>query len=418
MLGFRQYVTARLSFPIVNWSFFPSGIWRATSFWVLIFLAIQSYAADIQDGFYLKSQYYQDRNDSWCLTGAVKFIKTLPANLWVKWDHNYDAVSGASRSLGKELVGIVDSSRFSGGEVDAVSSATPPESRYAQRLQAGYAGKNITLKGGFGFAGESDYSSLSPSIGLEWDFNRENTTLGVDVVMFLDDFRPGGGFVELGGEKDIYSISLGLTQSLTPLTLVQVRGTYSYSEGYLGQPYKPTVAVDGTILNESLPDEKAGLSLSCQIIQGYLLGRHLGSVNLSAAQYGDDWGLNATTVDLNLSQYITMESRIRLRIRGYYQTGAEYAKDLYSGNELYHSADIRLHPFASLLAGMKFTSVFPDTWRKSWYLPDRWDISCDFLVRDTKGDDKSANSRRFYQLYGPDEYYRQGTVMGGVRFDL
>ncbi len=132
----------------------------------------------------------------------------------------------------------------------------------------------------------------------------------------------------------------------------------------------------------------------------------------------NDWDLTAATLDLKWSQYITERSSIRLRLRGYRQTGAEFAGKNYDGDEAYHTADIRFHPFSSLLIGGKFASVFPDNWLTSWYLPDRWDVSYDYLMRNTRGDDRLENTGRLYQLYGPEEHYLQGTVMFGVGFDF
>jgi hypothetical protein len=68
--------------------------------------------------------------------------------------------------------------------------------------------------------------------------------------------------------------------------------------------------------------------------------------------------------------------------------------------------------------GLKIGSTFPESWNASAWLPDRWDLSYDHGLRDTKGDINGDTPMFHTQVFPADEYYQQGTFMLGLSFDL
>lgn len=363
----------------------------------------------------IKYMYYWDRNEVWNHTPTVSWIQKLPGFFKFKWNQELDAVSGASRRLGLRSLG-----NSGDGEqaVDAVSGASRREIRHSEQAAIGYENQGKVAWGSFYYSAEYDYTSFSPAASLAWDFNDRNTTVSGSWSMFLDRFHPRGGFKGLGGDRRIQGVGLGLTQVISPLSLVSFSVNPIFSSGYLGHPYNPVITDSGAMLEEALPDSKVSAALTAQFIQGYRLGEKLGSVRFEARHYRDDWRLASNTLDVQWHQYITEGLYLRLRARGYNQGAAAFYKKSYAGDERYRSADIRFGEFSSLTLGAKVAGAFPESWAESRLLPDRWDIGYDHGVRDTKGDGDGVHPFTRYQLYDPDQYYLQGTMMAGIGFDL
>ncbi len=365
----------------------------------------------------IKHEYFWDRNRVWNHTPGFALKKALSRSWSLGWEQELDIVSGASRRLGADKVGL-----FGNREVDAISNASKVEVRHSENPSLTYSHKGVAIDASYYISRENDYFSQSPAGSIAWDFNDRNTTVGVNYAEFFDRFIPKGAYAGLGGRKRITSMGATVAQSITSLTLVGLTATWIQSHGFLGHPYNPPVDVTGTMLLEKVPDTKQAGALSGQIVQGYHLGDRLGSINLDARRYQDDWGMKSSTIDFKLSQYFTETSFIRFRLRYYNQSGSAFAKPIYTGQETYRTGDIRYYPFTSWLGGVKISSVFPDSWGESLFLPDRWDIKYDQTFRDTRGDPVGTGAgvprSITYQLYAPEDAYMQGVFMFGLSFNL
>jgi hypothetical protein len=372
-------------------------------------------AAESDQGVDFKYMYYWDRNGAWNHTPALTWFRKIASSWKFHWDQEFDAVSGASRRLGLRNIGrLADHDQA----LDGISGASRREIRHSEQATLAFADQGRNASASFYFSDENDYRSYSPSLSGSLDFNERNTTVGGSAALFFDDMHPTGRFEGLGGKREILSLTGTLAQLLTPLTLGAVTANVIHSSGYLGHPYNPVVTPGGALVLENLPDKKNSAALSVQIIQGFHIGDRLGSVHLEARHYRDDWKLVSNTADVQWYQYLTEDTYVRLRARGYRQGTAAFAKDAYVGDEVYRSPDIRFYAFSSLTLGLKIGSVFPESWGESALLPDRWDIGYDHGVRDTKGEENGVNPLYHYQLFPSDQYYVQGTLMAGLSFDL
>jgi hypothetical protein len=382
-----------------------------------VVLCAAAYGEEGGSSLELKHEYFQDRNGVWNFTPAALFRHALSRKWSFGWEQEFDVVSGASRRLGSDKIGP-----FGDRELDAVSGASKVETRHSENPSLTYAHKGVTATGSFYSSRENDYFSLSPAGSVSWDFNDRNTTLGANYSEFFDDFRPTGAFAGQGGKKRISTLGATLAQTLTPLTLIAFTGTYVNSRGYLGHPYNPPMDATGNLMTEAVPDGKRAGAVAGQIVQGFLLGDRLGSLNLDVRRYQDSWGLKSTTADLKVFRYVADGLYLRLRGRYYNQTGAVFAKEVYTGQEAYRTGDIRFFPFASYMGGAKLSGAFPESWGESAMLPDRWDVSYEHTIRNTHGDSKSGDTgepRSYrYQLYDPGEEYMQDVLMVGLVFNL
>lgn len=384
----------------------------------LLLLGLQtSFSSGSGNALTLKHEYFWDKNGVWNHTPVIEWVFGLSRKWKFGWEQELDVVSGASRDLGYRQVGT-----FMGEDPDRISGASKVELRHSENPSLTYAHQGLSVSGSLYTSHEMDYASWSPSASVSYEFNERNTTVGGSWSEFFDDFKPTGAFSAEGGEKRIRSLSLTLAQTLTPLSLVGLTVNQVRSWGYLGHPYNPPMTVTGMLMTESLPGSKMALAVSGQFVQGFHTGETLNSFNLDLRSYADDWGIRSLTGDLKFNRYIGEATVLRLRVRYYRQSAADFALPYYSGSEALRTADIRHFAFTSWLAGVKLSSTFPEAWTVFGFLPDRWDVKYDFLLRDTRGDEKNqapgALRRTTYQLYGSDENYTQGTLMVGMTFDL
>lgn len=368
-------------------------------------LAIAAAANDEGDRLDLKFEAFRDRNDVTALSPIFLLSKSVAKHVTVDWEGQWDVVSAASRQVGT-------SGSQGGSSLDGVTGASGNwESRFGSRVGATYANQGRVFSGSVYASRESDYQSFSPAVGGSWDFAERNTTVSWGGSWFFDKLTPYGAYQPYGGgEKRVQSYNLGLSQILTPLSLVGFNATYTRTTGYIGHPYNPIQTVDSGMLGERLPEAKDALALAGQFLQGFHIGNLLGSTSVEYRAYEDSWALRSHTVTVKWTQHFSDATVFRIQGRWYRQWGAEFVKDAYSGNERYVTVDIRFYPFSSYLVGAKLMSEFPDDW-PGW-LPRRWNLSYDHLWRDTHG------NVQLYQLYPADAWYQQGTARAGLSWDL
>ena len=387
----------------------------ATALVVTAVLPSTPRAAEADDGVEFKYMYFWDKNGVWNHTPAFAWMHKL-ADAWkFQYDQELDYVSGASRRLGLRNIGRLNDNDLN---LDGVTGASRRELRHSEQASLAYAREGRTASGAFYFSDEKDYRSYSPSLGGSMDFNERNTTVGLSAAAFFDDMHPAVPFNQLGGTRQILSLSATLAQVLSPLTLSGLTANVIHSAGFLGHPYTPPFTTQGNLITENLPDRKTALALSGQLIRGFHLAERLGSLHIEGRYYRDDWELQSGTLDAQWYQYLWDGTFVRVRARGYSQSAAAFAKDTYDGDEVNRTADIRFFAFSSLTVGLKVGSTFPESWGDSPWLPDRWDLSYDHAVRDTHGEDDGVHPAKHYQLFPVDEYYQQGTVLAGLSFDL
>jgi Protein of unknown function (DUF3570) len=368
-------------------------------------------------------EVFADRNDVLSIAPTLA-VKRVLSKLWsLEWEETVDAVSGASRQFGLNSKGGLDAKSGAStnlSKYDGVSGASGRDGK-GQEISEVRIGSHLSLTRSnqghvgtitVGGSNEHDYRSLQGGLSGSWDFGERNTTLSGGLNLFSDRMSPPFPWNQWGGgDKTVVSSRMGLSQLLTPLTLVAVDGTLTWTAGYMGHPYNPVSTLDSGFVTERLPRRKEALALSSQLIQGYHLGESLGSLNLEYRRTVDSWALASHTIDLKLSQHLGDETVLRLRGRWYQQGAATFIRDDFQGDEVYRSADIRLYKFTSWLAGIKISSTFPEDWRAHG-APDRWSLAYDHLWRDTYGDGT------LYQLYSASSIYMQGTGAIELGWDL
>ncbi len=237
---------------------------------------------------------------------------------------------------------------------DIVSYASPPfrEVRHAVSANGGYKPKLYGVQANGNISVEPDYLSLSIGAAATADLNDKLTTPRFGINYSHDTIGKGSTPFSVYS-KEFYSTTfdLGLTQVLSPTTVLQAAATAQFERGDQSKPYRhvpmfsPEVAravkagatirlSDTNRLQfrplEQLPTERDRYALAVRLIQ------RLGKSTLRAEErfYMDTWGIIASTTDVRFLVDINKRIRVwpHLRLNG--QTGADFHKRAYTATTL------------------------------------------------------------------------------------
>lgn len=242
---------------------------------------------------------------------------------------------------------------------------------------------------------EYDYLSLGINATYAKDFNKRNTTLTAGAAFANDTITPVGGIpdplkpmVVEGGAlnrvgsddtKTLTDLIFGVTQVISPKTIVQLNYTFGMTDGYQSDPFKIVSVIDpatglpaaggffdtattGNLpyVYENRPDSRQRNSLFFKTVH------HLTEdvVNLSYRYFWDDWGIKSHTLDMRY-RYQLSSSYLQPHIRYYMQDAADfYVHDLKIGSDVdgatgtvtpqHISSDYRLAELVSTTVGLKY----------------------------------------------------------------
>ncbi len=287
---------------------------------------------------------------------------------WLDLNAGYEAdiVSGATES--------VKAGRFSG--VDVISSATS----FADTRHTGSAGFTITrdhtqFGGNYAYGIESDYRSHAFSVSAATDLLQRNTELrlaygrGFDQVCTTDFAATDAPSSRLALDSsencfsdsenratravDLDNLQVAWTQSWTPVLTTQLVVSGALQHGFLENPYRSVViAPAGDQALEHHPDNRARGALA---LRGkYYVRSWQTALGLYARGYRDTWDIWSQTYEAEVERYLTPALRLLVRGRFYWQTGALFWSDDYTGGEpvsgprgQYWTGDRELSPLAS-----------------------------------------------------------------------
>ena len=235
---------------------------------------------------------------------------------------------------------------------------------------------------------EHDFGSVAGSLHYSLDLFQHNTTLAAGGNYESDTIDPvggaptplavvvmggaggepgdGGGESEGGGapagpveHKTVTDLVGGITQVLSPNTLVQLNYSISQAQGYQTDPYKilSVVGVNGEPLRyvyESRPESRSKQAVFFRI-KRFMFAQDV--FDLSYRYMSDDWGIASHTADVSYRWNASDNWFVEPHARWYTQTAADfYHAALYDGEETtvsYASADPRLGAFDGYTGGLK-----------------------------------------------------------------
>jgi len=325
------------------------------------------------------------------VTGATPLI-TSTAPLFFDSQLNILRTNG----FGK-LIGGVDNRL-----VHTLSSASP-ETRKQGDFKLGYEWDEAAVDVGGGISLEDDYESRFVNLGGRLDFNQKLTTvsgglsytasdtkarLDHDILGYVNtdaytnqiEITGENGKIVHGNRKD-WGAHFGLTQVLNKNALIDAGLGYTYSDGYMENPYKVVeiafleaatnrdYAYSGQVqaFLEQRPNVRHQLSGNVGYKQ--YIGAFDAALHFNYRYYVDDWGINAHTFEADWGQPLGRGWTVTPRIRYYSQDAADFYAPYLTTQQNYadlnrkllpdnFSSDHRLSGYGALSGGITIDKQF------------------------------------------------------------
>lgn len=308
-----------------------------------------------------------------------------------------DVMTGASPNGATTTDAVQTFTAASGGKTYTVAPDTFPtvefeDARFALgvdwELPVSRAERHI-----LGLTGslESDYLSLGGSVTRQWDTPDRLRTWSAGLGAGLDIVSPTGGTPTalqrlstgsddddgggeddddgeggeggeddlLGGEtKRLLDAMIGVTQVLSPRSLLQLNYSLSYRNGYLNDPYKVVSLIDaGGATTDYLHENRPGSRLANVAYLKWVYHLPEDVFRVSYRYFTDDWGVRSTTVDMTYRLELGHGFFAAPYGRRYHQTAADFYRHSLpesAGIPSEVSADYRLAEMDSTTVGLKF----------------------------------------------------------------
>ena len=275
------------------------------------------------------------------------------------------------------------------------------------------------LNVGGGLSEEPDFNSRFVHVNGRWDLNQKLTTLNAGISYTSSDIDanlgPPTDWIDYGlyrnattgprivtevvggqtvqkfvGDRQDWSVNVGLTQVLDRNSTFAFGLTYARSTGFLENPYKlallafadpntPPVLFNGLLLTrlysvaESRPDARNQLTLNANLSH-YFAGADA-ALHLNYAYSRDDWGIQSHTAEIDWAQAFGRGWLVTPRVRYYTQTAADFFQPYFIWEQRapvnaagtldfsgvpaqYYSSDYRLGGFGAASAGLSVRKQF------------------------------------------------------------
>jgi uncharacterized protein DUF3570 len=262
----------------------------------------------------------------------------------VKANGIQDVVSGASPQFNAPGPG--------GKPQQVLTGASVRDRRRAGDIgvTAAFGDNEATLRQGW--SKENDYRSTWTSLEARHDLARKNTTLAVGLA-FADDGvshhdTPNDFRTRI--KRDVF---VGVTQLIDERSLFEVSLQYSYSNGFLSDPYKLVFVQAGGLLADARPDRRRQVAATAKYVM-YIPGID-SALHATASLSTDNWGIDSGSLELQWKKELPAEWLVSAGFRYYSQSSASFYAPLFQdqpGDA--HSSDYRLAGFGSIawLAGV------------------------------------------------------------------
>ncbi|HEX5863113.1 MAG TPA: DUF3570 domain-containing protein, partial [Casimicrobiaceae bacterium] len=215
---------------------------------------------------------------------------------------------------------------------------------------ASFGDNFVTLRQGW--SKENDYRSTWTSLEGKRDFNQKSTTLGAGVA-FSDDGVSSHDAPDDFRTRIKRDFFAGVTQLIDERSLVALSLEYSYSTGFLSDPYKLVFVQSGGLLPDSRPDRRRQTAATLKYL-AYVPGIDA-ALQATGSLSSDNWGIHSGALELQWKKELPAEWLVNAGTRLYTQSSANFYAPLYvTPPEDAHSSDYRLAGFGSIawLAGV------------------------------------------------------------------
>jgi len=292
-------------------------------------------------------QYYAEDHDRMLInTHSVYFEQSLIDSIIAKGELVYDGISGATP------IGTV----YPSGKI-ALTSLT--DIRRAANLEFDCKLRKHTLSPGLAYSKESDYESFGISLNDALELNDKNTTLQFGLSHNFDSVRQPNKID--WADKDATEGFIGISQLLSPRTILTAAFTLGYDSGYLTDPYRLAGFIpEGFPFAIGVPEHRPDYR-NKQIFHTSLT-QHFDAVNASVEGsyrfYHDSYGVFSHTLGVGWFQWLGKRVMIEPQFRFNEQSAADFYRVTFSGPFSedppgLHSSDYRLSKLYTVDYGLQ-----------------------------------------------------------------
>ncbi len=219
---------------------------------------------------------------------------------------------------------------------------------------------------------EEDYLSNAVTAKIRSELFQKNTTVTAGLSLAFDEVLAARGTNLLEDRnKDTFDLSLGLSQLLSPQTILDITLGYGRSEGYLADPYRSISEVfsrRGSVRTinwvENRPDEQDRWVAK-------IAGRHYfpeldAALSGSYRFFSNSDDLEGHTYEVKWSQQVSEKLSVTPYFRYYQQSSADYYQPSLTGTGIFghgrndgvgpfYSSDYRLAALNSVTYGVRLS---------------------------------------------------------------
>ena len=220
----------------------------------------------------------------------------------------------------------------------------------------------------FNYSGENDYVSWAGAINDTWELNNKNTLLNFGWSHSYDRvLNTPFTYINHRQIKNSDDFVLGVSQLLTPGTVLNVNGTIGHVEGYLNDPYRSVVFEEAgldpnarvLLRGEQRPQTRDTQALLLSLTQA--VPKLHASIEGSYRYYHDSYGIIANTAELTWFQKLGSVLVVSPSFRYYRQQAAHFYGTQFPGDPVndprraprFYSADYRLSFLEAFTVGLQ-----------------------------------------------------------------
>lgn len=293
---------------------------------------------------------------------------------------SYSAMTGATPTSSPPSTPSSTSSTSTSSGSDELPTSEVTDHRLGLNIGASKRFGNQTPSIQLSFSTEQDYRSAGISLTDALDFNKKNTTFTLGGAYTSDEITPSND--QEGGSRRTADAILGLTQILSPTTLLTVNVSAGRSEGYMTDPYK-VVEMNGILVPEKRPDNKNKTIFYVGLTQ--FIAPADASLQLEFRHYADSFGINAETLAAAWFQKLSPQFTLSPSLRYYDQTAADFYAVRFSGSPEFYSSDYRVSAMRTLGYGIKLI----------WSPTHRFSMDIGYERYDMKGTDGETSQEMY-----------------------
>ena len=245
---------------------------------------------------------------------------------------------------------------LNGKPMQVLTGASVYERRHAGDAKVGRRFGDLTVSLSGSVSNEHDYHSRAGGIEARQDLNEKNTTVTVGYGRANDHV---GSSIDptLNQPRDTDQYLVGVTQVLSPVSIVQSSLAYANGRGWFNDPYKFTVTfypdqLLPALVSDTRPDHRRSWSWLNRY-RRHFAPQH-GTLQAEYRYYQDDWGIRAHTLELAWEQQLDERWSLRPALRYYTQSAADFYSPLVPRPQpAILSSDQRLGAFGGLSPSLR-----------------------------------------------------------------